>query len=81
MNSKQLKFSSIPFLPSGRPAPAVLTDQEVIELLRLDPKSGHRTIKFYRDEGLITGIRIGRHVRYPLSEVMRFLAEKTEHRP
>jgi len=81
MNSKQLKFSSIPFLPSGRPAPAVLTADEVIELLRLDGEHPERTLKFYRDEGQLQGIRIGRHVRYPLAEVMRFLDEKTEHRP
>ena len=68
------------FLPDGRPAPAVLTADETIELLRLDAQTGLRTLKYYRDEGLLTGVRIGRKVRYPLSEVLRFLSEKTDGR-
>lgn len=71
---------SVVFLPDGRPAPAVLTSDETIELLRLSAQTGARTLKYYRDEGQLKGIRIGRKVRYPLSEVMRFLAEKTEQR-
>lgn len=76
MVTKDLEiFSAIPFMPDGRPAPAVMTSEEVIEFLRLDGK-GERTLKFYRDEGKIVGVRIGRKVRYPLDEVLRFLAEK-----
>ncbi len=67
---------SVVFLPDGRPAPAVLTAAETIELLRLDGNSPERTLKYYRDEGLLIGVRIGRRVRYPLNEVMRFLAQK-----
>ena len=78
MNSEQQLFSSIPFMPSGRPAPVVLTVDETIELLRLDGEHPERTLKFYRDEGLLKGVRLGRKMRYPLDEVMRFLSEKTE---
>lgn len=67
---------SVMFLPDGRPAPAILTSDETISLLRLEGNSPERTLKFYRDEGLLVGIRIGRKVRYPLSEIMRFLAKK-----
>lgn len=67
---------SVVFLPDGRPAPAVLTAAEVVSLLRLDGKHPERTLKYYRDEGLLCGVRIGRKVRYPLSEIMRFLAQK-----
>ena len=67
---------SVVFLPSGRPAPVILTSDETIELLRLDGNSPERTLKYYRDEGLLVGIRIGRKVRYPLAEVMRFLSQK-----
>lgn len=66
---------SVAFMPDGRPAPAVMTSSEVIEFLRLDG-NGERCLKYYRDEGKIVGIRIGRKVRYPLDEVLRFLAEK-----
>ncbi len=67
---------SIVFLPDGRPAPAVLTADETASLLRLDNANPLRTLKFYRDEGLLCGVRIGRKVRYPLTEVMRFIAQK-----
>jgi len=76
VNPEQETFSSIPFLPDGRPAPAVLTADETIELLRLDGCNPERTLKYYRDEGELCGVRIGRKVRYPLDEVMRFLAQK-----
>lgn len=66
----------IPHLPDGRAAPVVLTAAETADLLRLDNGDPLRTLKFYRDEGLLCGIRIGRKVRYPLSEVMRFLDRK-----
>ena len=78
MEAIEKTYSSIPFMPDGRPAPLVLTADEVIFLLRLDGNSPERTLKFYRDEGLLKGIRIGRRVRYPLSEVLRFLAQKME---
>ena len=69
-------FSSIAFLPSGRPAPVVLTASEAIELLRLDGKNPERTLKFWRDEGDLRGIRLGRKVRYRLVDIERFLARK-----
>ena len=64
------------FLPDGRPAPAVLTADETVALLRLEGDHPERTLKYYRDEGQLTGIRLGKKVRYPLTEVMRFLSEK-----
>lgn len=69
------QYASIPFLPSGQPAPAVMTGAEVAEFLRLDGKA-ERTLKYWRDEGELVGVRIGRKVRYPLDEVLRFLGEK-----
>lgn len=75
MNDMQ-QISRIAFLPDGRPAPVVLTATETIELLRLEGKSPERTLKFYRDEGQLAGVRIGRKVRYRLEEVERFLRQK-----
>lgn len=71
-------------LPDGnggfRPAPLVLTEAELVTLLRLDepggPKDPAETIRRYRDEKLLRGCRIGRAMRYPLTEVVRFLATK-----
>jgi len=66
-----------PVFPDGRPAPAVMTADEAASFLRLDGPNPLRTLKFYRDSGQLVGVRLGRRVRYPLAEVMRFLAEKT----
>jgi hypothetical protein len=66
---------SICFMPDGRPAPAVLTSEETAAFLRL-AGTGQRALKYWRDQGELVGIRIGRKVRYPLDEVLRFLAEK-----
>jgi len=68
---------SIPFMPDGRPCPGVMTSDEVILFLRLDGH-GERCLKYYRDENLLTGIRIGRRVRYPLDEVLRFINQKVK---
>jgi len=66
---------SVAFMPDGRPAPAVMTAEEAAAFLRLGDK-GERCLKYYRDMGELVGIRIGRRIRYPLDEVLKFLAEK-----
>ena len=68
----------IHYMPNGSPCPAVMTDTELISFLRLDASTGFRTLKYYRDEGQLVGIRLGKSVRYELREVLRFLNEKTE---
>jgi len=64
-------------LPNGKPAPSVLTLKELIELLRIEGKNPERTIKYYRDVGLLRGIKLGRHLRYRLEDVQEFLAQKS----
>ena len=68
-------------MPDGRLAPAVLTEGELVTLLRLDedggPKNPAETIRRYREMRLMRGCKIGNVIRYPLGEVMRFLAVKT----
>ncbi len=72
------EIAQIVFLPSGRPAPVVLTGEETAELLRLDTGDPMRTLKYYRDEGELCGFRLGRKVRYRLSDVLDFLSKKAE---
>lgn len=76
MTSDTIKLAQIAFMPSGKPAPVVLTSEELIELLRLDGNNPLRTLKFYRDEGLLRGVQIGRKTRYRLCDVLLFLAKK-----
>ena len=78
MNATQDNLIQIPYLPSGKPAPAVLTAEEAVELLRLDNGDPMRTLKYFRDEGQLCGFRLGRKVRYRLEDVQRFLAQKVE---
>jgi hypothetical protein len=63
------------YFPNGKPVPEVLTEQETIEFLRLDdgPKNPEMTLQYYRTEGLLRGIRIGRRMRYTKTELLRFL--------
>ena len=63
------------FFPNGKPVPEVLTEQEAIEFLRLDdgPKHPEQTLQYYRSEGLLKGVRIGRKLRYTKTEMLRFL--------
>ena len=72
------------YLPDGsggwRPAPLVLTESELITMLRLDEPGGptkpSETIRRYRDLGLLRGCKVGRAIVYPLDEVRRFLQVK-----
>ena len=72
---------SICFMPNGQPVPEVLSEEEVIQLLRLDAdgtnKSAH-TLKYYREKNLLRGIQIGKKIRYVKQEVLNFLVKQTE---
>ena len=65
-----------PYMPDGSThAPLVMTTQEVIELLRLDTidtKHPDQSLERLRAQGL-KGIRIGKAVRFLLTDVLAFL--------
>ncbi len=70
-----------PYLPGdGKPAPAVMTAEEVALFLRLENGDPMRTLQYFRDEGLLVGFRLGRRVRYRLVDVLDFLKRKAECR-
>lgn len=67
----------------GRIVPTpLLTEAELIRWLRLDepggPKNPSGTIRFYRQRGLLKGVRIGRHLRYPVAEAEAFVQRLVE---
>ncbi len=70
------QYGSIPFLPDGRPCPAVMTAAELAEFLRLDGEHPERCLKYWRDMGLLRGVRLGKTLRYRLCDVEDFLARK-----
>jgi hypothetical protein len=68
------------YLPSGQPAPLVLSEQELISLLRLDGEDGskdpHLTLNYYRSRGL-KSIQLGKHLRFYLPDVIKFLEDQS----
>jgi hypothetical protein len=62
------------------PVPEVMTEQEVIRMLRLDEEGqdSNHALAYYRDKGLLRPTRIGKRLRYWKQEVLRFLERKTE---
>ena len=59
------------------PCPEVLTAEEAVRYLRLNvdgPKDPVGTLKYYREKGLLTGVRVGRHMRYRRADLDAFLA-------
>jgi hypothetical protein len=68
---------SIPtVLPDGAggfmPCPELLTEEEAVRYLRLDVNGPHNpagTLKYYRDQGVLRAVHIGRNLRYPRKEL------------
>lgn len=71
-------------MPDGTPAPGMLTTDELIRFLRISEtqtRFPESTIRYYREKGLLRGVQVGRAVRYPLTEVLRFLDRLQESNP
>ena len=58
----------------AEPAPYVLTEADMVRLLRLDGNADpYQCLKRYRQKGWLRGTQVGRHIRYTLANVLRFL--------
>ena len=75
-------------LPDGNggftPCPELLTEDETIRYLRLDGDGSPdpvRTLTYYRNNGQLRAIKVGRKNRYRRRDLENFLAEKSEGRP
>ena len=69
------------YMPSGSPVPDLLTEEEAIIYLRLDkdgPANPKKTLKHYRDEGMLRATRIGKKYCYQRKELLKFLDMATE---
>jgi len=69
-------------LPDGNggftPCPELLTEDEAIRYLRLEgDKNPLRTLKYYREKGLLRATTVGRHLLYRCIELDRFLELQT----
>jgi hypothetical protein len=68
------------YMPCGKPAPELLTEQEAVVFLRLDvegPAHPEMTLDYYRREGLLKATRVGKRIRYTKSELMVLLDNLT----
>lgn len=68
---------AVHFMPDGRIAPSVLTPEEAAAFLRIEGSNPDRTLKYFRDEGELRGVIIGRRLRYRLEDIVRFLEVKS----
>lgn len=69
-------------LPDGNggftPCPEVLTEEEATRYLRLDgDRNPARTLKYYREKGVLRATHVGRHLLYLRAELDRFLGLQT----
>lgn len=73
-------ISGFAILPGNPPTqcPELLTEEEAIRYLRLenDPHAS-RTLRYYREKGLLRSTVIGRHLRYRRIELEQFLERQT----
>lgn len=63
------------------PCPELLTEDEAIRYLRLDvngPQNPKGTLKYYRDKGILKGVRVGKNLRYPRKELDRMIDKLLE---
>ena len=64
--------------PDGQiqPCPELLTADEAVRFLRLDvdgPSNPLKTLQYYREKGLLRGVRVGKRLRYTRVELLRFI--------
>jgi len=76
-------YESFSILPGGQGelCPDLLTEKEAIRLLRLDvdgPSNPQKTLRYYREQGLLKATRIGKRLRYQRKELLNFLDKLTE---
>ncbi len=72
------------YMPDGRPAPLLLTEDEAVQLLRIDScnvKNTSATLARYRAGGTLRGVQISRRILYPIAEIERFIEEQVERNP
>jgi hypothetical protein len=84
MNDKKNEYQyqlNICYMPNGQPVPEVLTEEDLIKLLRLDEDGTDKsanTLRYYREKNLLRATQIGKKLRYIKQEVLNFLALQTE---
>ena len=68
-------------MPDGRPAPYLMTLDELIEFLRIESRFPGQTVRYYREKYGLKAIQIGKYVRFRLTDVLHFLDKEQERNP
>ena len=80
MSSQDFIYIGPVYMPDGRPAPEVMTQEDAIQFLRLNDanlKNPATTLQYYRDKGELNGIRIGKTIRYTKEDLLNFLRNQS----
>ena len=68
-------------MPDGSQAPSVMTENELIEFLRIDGEPhAANTLRHYRTEGDLDCMQIGRTRLYYIDAVLQFLEKQSGRR-
>lgn len=65
----------------AQPCPELLTSEEAVRFLRLDEtgvKNPSETLRYYREQGQIQAVRMGRCVMYRKAELIRFIESEEQ---
>jgi hypothetical protein len=80
-------FTGVVYFPATKdrpaePAPYVLTEEDMVRLLRLETAADpYQTLYRYRNKGQLRATQVGKHVRFLLPDVVKFLATAQEENP
>ena len=67
---------------AAEPVPHVMTEADVVRFLRLEKAADpYQTLYGYRRRGWLKAVQVGKHVRYLLPDVLRFLEAAREGNP
>jgi len=83
LSERLIGYEVFSILPGskGQLSPDLLTEEEAIRLLRLDvdgPSNPQKTLRYYREQGLLKATRVGKRLRYQRKELLSFLDRLTE---
>ena len=79
--NRENRNPEVGIMPGGAPAPSVLTAEEAVVFLRLDQmgiKDPLMSLRYYREQGLLRGVKIGLKLRYRLADLLEFLDRLAE---
>jgi hypothetical protein len=64
------------------PVPYTMTEPELVRFLRLE-NAPHpsKTIRYYRERGILKAVQVGKNVRFLLPDVLEFLEKNKEANP